>query len=102
MYNAAASLLANCFNLCMPTGPLIAAVVQGVLSVSEGCALGSLLEEEDASHLNEIGHFLDKDNPANCSGQLVAWHLCYHTNAAPRRNLTVTLRLWRPSDNGQR
>ena len=43
------------------------------------------------------GQFFDLDHPAQCSGNLATWELCYYSGTAPTEasEFTVSLHVWR-------
>ena len=66
----------------------------------QGCTLGSPLDATSRS--GRIGHYLDLDQPATCSGKLVAWHFCYYANTvSPGSVLAITFRVWRPQEGNR-
>ena len=66
----------------------------------QGCTLGSPLDATSRS--GRIGHYLDLDQPATCSGKLVAWHFCYYANTvSPGNVLAITFRVWRPQEGNR-
>lgn len=68
--------------------------MNAVQGASGDCMLGNPLNS--TSQADEIGHFLDLDQPASCSGILVAWHFCYYADAVPLGTSTAFFRVWRP------
>ena len=60
------------------------------------CTLGRT-DLEETSAIPFPGLFIDLDNPATCSGQVLQWRLCYYnpSNFHFERDLTIGLQVWR-------
>ena len=41
--------------------------------------------------------YINLDNPAQCRGNITAWHLCYYPRATSDESFSVQLRVWRPT-----
>ena len=52
----------------------------------------------DLEPLSQDGvQYINLDNPAQCRGNLTAWHLCYYPRATTDDTFSVQLRVWRPT-----
>ena len=60
------------------------------------CTLGRTDLEETSANPTP-GLFIDLDNPATCSGQVLQWRLCYYnpSNFHSERDLIIGLQVWR-------
>ena len=60
------------------------------------CTLGRT-DLEETSAIPFPGLFIDLDNPASCSGQVLQWRLCYYNPSKfhSERDLTIGLQVWR-------
>ena len=41
--------------------------------------------------------YINLNNPAQCRGNITAWHLCYYPRATTDETFSVRLRVWRPT-----
>ena len=62
------------------------------------CNLGNT-EVPETSFLDSGGQYLDFGNPANCTGNLIAWHFCYYAaDIAESDSYAAQFRIWRMTD----
>ena len=66
------------------------------IGVQGECLFGN--NNNESSEYSTHGGYLDIDRPANCSGLLTRWHLCYHSgNSQTNLPYNAYLRVWRPT-----
>ena len=62
------------------------------------CNLGNT-EVPETSFLDSGGQYLDFRNPANCTGNVIAWHFCYYAaDIAESGTYAAQFRIWRMTD----
>ena len=65
--------------------------------VTSQCSVGSMLTNAGEPLSGDGVQYINLNNPAQCRGNLTAWHLCYYPRATSDGAFSVRLRVWRPA-----